>query len=66
MNTELPALLEKYGFTDIRNIINNAKKINTSPKNTFDVDDLNIEVINLINHVYDLDFKLFGYDKLNC
>ena len=46
--------------------MSNVKKINTSPKNTFDVNDLSIEVINLINYVYDLDFKLFGYDKLNC
>jgi len=31
----------------------------------YDVKDLNKETIKLINHVYDKDFKLFGYYKIN-
>jgi hypothetical protein len=64
MYDELTKLFKKYNL-DI-NIPN--KKLNSkeerNSKLLFTINDFNIELINLINEVYDKDFKVFGYDKM--
>jgi hypothetical protein len=40
-------------------------KDNITEKKLFSIKDFNNEVITLINKVYDKDFELFGYNKIN-
>jgi hypothetical protein len=59
LQEELIPVLSKYNYsTDISTF-----EIET--QFPYQRDDINDENINLINHVYDKDFELFGYEKIN-
>jgi hypothetical protein len=53
-------LMKKYGLEHIK-----LEKTNTKPiAIPFTINDFSDELIELINNVYDNDFKLFGYEKI--
>lgn len=59
LHTEtLEADMHNLGYTDF----NNKENVNDCKIDYFDF--LNQDSINLINHFYDTDFKLFNYDKI--
>ena len=61
LEAEFNNLMTKYSLEHIKLEKKNAKKPNIS---NFFVSDFSIELIKLINNVYDIDFKLFGYKKI--
>ena len=65
LNTELDLLFKKY---NIPININDYRKTNTKESKNkalrFTKEDFNHELINLINIVYDNDFKAFNYEKI--
>ena len=64
-NVDLKNLFKKY---NIKINIDDYNKMNTrqehNDKILYTVEDLNSEAIELINNVYDKDFKTFGYEKM--
>ena len=63
ISNELPILFHKYNIKfDHLDIKNN----NTyDKKNEFTIEDFNNELITLINTIYDIDFKIFNYEKID-
>jgi len=61
LENEFNDLMKKYKLEYIK-----LEKSNTKPFDApYKVSDFSNELINLINEVYDKDFKLFGYEKIN-
>ena len=60
IETEFNNLMKEYSLDLTLNIKNNECN-----NKKYSIKDLNIETIKLINNVYDNDFKLFGYYKIN-
>ena len=63
LNYELNSLFNTVYKLNIK--LSSQHRVNKRKINTFCLDDFSPELIELINKVYDKDFKLFGYKKFN-
>lgn len=61
LETEFPALLQRYGMVDAPSL----EKVNESDMRKFYISDLTESSLRLIEDAYATDFEAFGYEKLS-
>lgn len=62
MDNYLPYLFKEYDHS-IK--FNNISPVNQAKEKQYSINDFNVRLITLINNVYDKDFDLFSYDRIN-